>query len=632
MKLRGDGLRAMPDARILAALSSQRVDVNVLPRCLSLILSCAAIACASGPPEVVANDNRVAAGALNGDTLTVRLVVQRARWHPEAPDGPFVDVEALGEDGKPPSIPAPLLRVRAGTIIVATVRNALPDSTLWLRGLGTRPLPKQDSVAVPPGESRTITFAAGAPGTYVYGATVGKVDWDNIERETTAGAFVVDSVNGDTNDRVFVMNIWGDKGDSLYRNAVAINGKSFPHTETIEATTGDTVHWRWVNATIRPHPMHLHGFYFNVLSRGRLRDDTVYTAQQQRTAVTEFMDPFTTMSLSFVPDRDGRWLFHCHIAFHAIHETARLDPQHVEHGMMSADPGEHMAGLVLGINVKPATGWTPERRESPRTLRLFVRETAKLGRAPRSLGYALEHGTETPTEPLTRVGGPPIVLTRGQPTDITVINQLKEPTAVHWHGLELESYSDGVVGWSGTVGRTAPVIAPSDSFVARLTMPRAGTFIYHTHLNDIAQLTGGLYGAIIVTEPRDAFDSAFDHVYVVGWDGNANPRALVNGDSALPPMTWRAGSRHRIRLVNIGAAEELTAVIKLDSTTVTWIPVAKDGADLPAHQRVARPAELSMDVGQTADFEFSPASRGEYVLSIRVGPPKDAIRQRIIVR
>jgi manganese oxidase len=618
----------------------QRVYVNKPYRCIRLVQKYWGVvaisfstACSSGPPEVVANDNRVAAGTSTGDTLTVQLVVQRARWHPEAPDGPFADVEALGEEGKSPSIPAPLLRVRTGTFIAATVRNALPDSTVWLRGFATRPMAKPDSVAVPPGESRTITFAAGAPGTYVYGAEVGHVDFDNIERETTGGAFIVDSVGSTPNDRVFVMNIWGDKKDSLYRNAVAINGKSFPHTETIEATTGDTVHWRWVNATIRPHPMHLHGFYFKVLSRGRMRVDTLYTAQQQRTAVTEFMDAFTTMALSFVPDRDGRWLFHCHITFHAIHETARLDPEHVEHGMMSADPGEHMAGLVLGINVKPATGWTAERRESPRTLRLVVREGTKLGRAPRSLGYALEHGVETRTGRFTRVGGPPIVLTRGQPTDITVINQLQEPTAVHWHGLELESYSDGVVGWSGAVGRTAPVIAPSDSFVARLTMPRAGTFIYHTHLNDVAQLTGGLYGAIIVREERDPFDSAFDHVYVVGSDGDLNPpRFLINGDSALSPMTWRAGSRHRIRLVNIGAAGDVRAVVKLDSTTVSWTPVAKDGADLPVHQRVARSAEFVMDVGQTADFEFSPPRRGEYVFSLRVAGAKDPITQRIVVR
>ena len=128
MNLRDAALRGIPDARMVAALSTQRFHVKPLPRCLIPLLIFATIgmtaACSSGPPEVVANDNRVAAGILTGDTLAVRLVVQRARWHPEAPDGPFVDVEALGEEGKAPAIPAPLLRVRAGTVIAATVRNA----------------------------------------------------------------------------------------------------------------------------------------------------------------------------------------------------------------------------------------------------------------------------------------------------------------------------------------------------------------------------------------------------------------------------------------------------------------------------------------------------------------------------
>ena len=37
--------------------------------------------------------------------------------------------------------------------------------------------------------------------------------------------------------------------------------------------------------------------------------------------------------------------------------------------------------------------------------------------------------------------------------------------------------------------------------VAHLTLKRAGTFIYHTHLNDLYQISTGLYGPIIVLEP-----------------------------------------------------------------------------------------------------------------------------------
>jgi FtsP/CotA-like multicopper oxidase with cupredoxin domain len=594
-----------------------------------------ATACGSRLPEVVANDNRVPAGVLRGDTLDLALVVTRARWHPEAPDGPYVDIEAFAEEGGPPRVPAPLIRVPEGTVVRVTVRNALADSTAWILGLHARPAEAEDSVGVAPGQVDTLTFRADSPGTYWYGAYAGNPDLALIEREQMSGALVVDPAGARTDDRVFVMNIWGDDdpADTLkYRNALAINGKSFPHTEELTPTVGDTLRWRVVNATARPHPMHLHGFYFTVNARGTGLRDTVYDAASQRIAVTERMDPGTTMAMTWSPDRDGRWLFHCHIAFHAISPGARLDGEPMDHAAMG-EAGLHMAGLVLGIDVKAPPGWQPPPRESPRRLRLFVQEGPKRGLADRTMRYALEYGDGTPDSTFDRVTGPPLVLTRGQPTDITVINQLREPTAVHWHGLELESYSDGVAGFSGSTGKLAPMIAPSDSFVARLTLARAGTFIYHTHLNDLEQLTSGLYGAIIVVEPGETFDSSRDPVFVTGWDGGAEPpRVLLNGDSTPPPIAWRLGARHRLRFINIGPAGVMFPTITLGNDTVTWRALAKDGAALPMLQQVVGRASTILDVGETADFEFAPSQRGEYQLSFIRSKHVRPLVQTIIVR
>jgi FtsP/CotA-like multicopper oxidase with cupredoxin domain len=594
-----------------------------------------AVAGCSRPPEVQANDNRKPAGTLTGDTLVLRLVVQPARWHPEDDNGVYVDTEVFGEEGGPPQVPAPLIRVKTGTIIKASIRNATADSTLWVRGLLARPVQgPPDSLGVAPGETKTVTFPAGAPGTYVYGANLGIFDQDR-EREQLLGAFIVDSSGTVPPDRVFVINVWGEEADStFYRNVLAINGKSFPYTEPISATTGDTIRWRWVNGSFREHPMHMHGFYFTVTSRGTFVGDTTYSVEQRRTAVTEAMTPASTFTMTWVPNRDGRWLFHCHIAHHSTALYGRLELPHEGH-MTSANPSQHMAGLVLGMDVKAAPGWQPVARDNPRTLRLFVREGPKLGRAARAMGYAIDHAGSSPTDSLTRVGGPPLILTRGQPTDITVINQLREPTAVHWHGLELESFSDGVSGWSGHPGNLAPLIAPSDSFTARLTMPRAGTFMYHTHLNDLEQLSSGLYGALIVREPRDPFDPATDHLFVMGWDSFDEDRnyLLVNGDSVLAPMTWRAGTRHRLRLIVIGPGGRVDTKLTQDSVVMKWTPVAKDGADLPASQRVARPAQvIDMESGETADFEFTPPKRGEYVLTMFMSDSKAPLTQRIIVR
>ncbi len=98
------------------------------------------------------------------------------------------------------------------------------------------------------------------------------------------------------------------------------------------------------------------------------------------------------------------------------------------------------------------------------------------------------------------------MLTRGEPVTITVVNRTPEPTSVHWHGIELESYFDGVGGWSGDRALLAPVIAPGDSFDARFAPPRAGTFIYHTHFDEIRQEPAGLAGALVVLEPGAPWD------------------------------------------------------------------------------------------------------------------------------
>jgi manganese oxidase len=72
--------------------------------------------------------------------------------------------------------------------------------------------------------------------------------------------------------------------------------------------------------------------------------------------------------------------------------------------------------------------------------------------------------------------------------EITLINRMTEPTAIHWHGIELDSYYDGVPGYGGQPGKIAPPVNPGQSFVAKFTPPRAGTFIYHTHWHDDLQV------------------------------------------------------------------------------------------------------------------------------------------------
>lgn len=581
---------------------------------------------------VSANDNRVPAGKLVNGKLDLRLVIGMARWYPEASDGAWVDVAAFAEEGGKPQIPSPLIRVPIGTTIVATLRNSLADSTVYIYGLGSPQSGTTDTLSLAPGQSRTVTFAAAKTGTYLYYATLGRMDRIVLrpnpqyrrrigEREQLAGAFIIDSVNANTNDRIMVINGWSDPpGANDFRNALSINGKAWPHTERLVAQTGDSVRWRILNGSARNHPMHLHGFYFRVDSRGSLLRDSTYAAADRRLVVTEVLAPGETMSMVWAPERPGNWLFHCHAVFHVVDE-ARLTSMprdlHTSHG---AKPMEHMAGLVMGVSVRPASGFVGASRGPARQLNLFVNEGKPRGIAPRALSFVLQEGNKPPADDSVVIPGSPLILRRGEPTDVRVVNRLAEETSIHWHGIELDSYSDGVAGFSGDPTRLSPAIPPKGSFIAQLTLPRAGTFIYHTHLNDLEQLTSGLYGALIVLERGQRYDPSTDHLFVAGWDGESVPGTpgtlIVNGGKAMTPLPFALGKTHRLRFVNIGPAVAFVATLRRDSTVATWRRRAKDGADLPAGAAQVVPASLRADVGETFDTEFTPTVTGAYTLSI----------------
>ncbi len=119
---------------------------------------------ADGAIRIVANDNRSPGGTLRHGVLTLRLNLCRGRWFPEADTGPSEIVLAFAEVGHRPQIPGPLIRVPAGTLIRAFVRNTLRDSTLVLRGFHTPPGLALDTIQVGPGSTSEVSFAAGGAG------------------------------------------------------------------------------------------------------------------------------------------------------------------------------------------------------------------------------------------------------------------------------------------------------------------------------------------------------------------------------------------------------------------------------------------------------------------------------------
>ena len=350
----------------------------------------ASLALMSGRPvtarieRAVANDNRTPAGTMDGDTLALRLTIIPVAWHILGDSEPAFTLLAFAEEGKAPTIPGPLIRVRVGTPVRVTVRNPL-DDTLVVRGLNERSA-MLDSLVVLPGDTASARFVARRVGTYLYWVPPYRVRLPDGPASAIvpprgydsqlAGAIVVDPPGHVPDDRVFVITQLADRRASVdapaatdrhgtgTRQFQAINGQAWPHSERLRYALGDSVRWRIVNASQEAHPMHLHGFYFRVDSRGvrEAEADSIYTPEQQRMAVTETVSSRNTASITWSPDRPGGWLFHCHLTNHAV-KFAPMDRRDVidyPSTHHEGDPDRHvftgMNGMVLGITV---TGRSP---------------------------------------------------------------------------------------------------------------------------------------------------------------------------------------------------------------------------------------------------------------------------------
>src|SRR4029453_4419045 len=118
-----------------------------------------------------------------------------------------------------------------------------------------------------------------------------------------------------------------------------------------------------------------------------------------------------------------------------------------------------MAGLVVGIEVTGSPESASATTVPMRKITMVLGEAAeRYGKAFPGFGIDVE-GAAAPRLNKDTVPGPVLILRRGEPTEITVVNRTSRSTAIHWHGMEIESYFDGVPGFGGAAGHLAAAIA-----------------------------------------------------------------------------------------------------------------------------------------------------------------------------
>jgi FtsP/CotA-like multicopper oxidase with cupredoxin domain len=185
------------------------------------------------------------------------------------------------------------------------------------------------------------------------------------------------------------------------------------------------------------------------------------------------------------------------------------------------------------------------------------------------------------------VPGPALQIRRGEEVRLRVVNQMAEPTAVHWHGVRLVNAMDG------TPPLTQAPIAPGQDFDCRFVAPDAGTYWYHP----AGQTPGGLYGALVVSETENIdVDRDLTLIFATPKQPAASgePPITVNGAANLEIRT-QANARLRLRVINASAGDMLGLRIK----GLPAFVMAIDGQ--PAEPFAARDGRLSLGPGNRID-------------------------------
>lgn len=216
-----------------------------------------------------------------------------------------------------------------------------------------------------------------------------------------------------------------------------------------------------------------------------------------------------------------------------------------------------------------------------------------------------------------QVPGPLLKARKGDTLVVNVINQLLEPTILHWHGIRLQSSMDGS-------GEVQEPILPGESFTYRFELPDAGTYWYHSHENETVQMEHGLYGGIIVESDEDPVvdhDRIFliddmnldknnqfrEKKFIKKWierhDGKEGNISLLNGIE-LPRIEMNAGQVERWRFVNSASARYFK--LSLDGKPFRLIATDGNLLEKPFEQN-----ELLITPGERYDILVGPFEKGD---------------------
>lgn len=110
-----------------------------------------------------------------------------------------------------------------------------------------------------------------------------------------------------------------------------------------------------------------------------------------------------------------------------------------------------------------------------------------------------------------------------------------DPHTIHWHGIDQDAAMDGVPETSlSAIPANAIDPGAGNVIVYEFTVNEAGTYFYHCHQEASIHIRMGMYGALVIYNPRDAAAATGPGYRDVVTAANALPGQAVDPAGTLP--------------------------------------------------------------------------------------------------
>lgn len=238
--------------------------------------------------------------------------------------------------------PGPTIEVNEGDRMRVIFKNELPEpSSIHWHGLEVPNA--QDGAGghtepvTQPGETHIYEFTLYQSGTFLYHTGFNVMKQDALGLSGLVVVHPKNETNKPDKEFAILLQEWRfEPGNpnpniaSMDFNWFTFNGKAAPSIPAMKVKQGERVRIRIGNLSMQSHPIHIHGYTWNVVGT----EGGPIPESAQWPGATVNVPPGTTRDVEFIAWNPGLWRFHCHRLHHIMNAMAEMPMGVHPHGGM----------------------------------------------------------------------------------------------------------------------------------------------------------------------------------------------------------------------------------------------------------------------------------------------------------